>query len=97
MPARLDVYQMFAARTKQIRTARGWSYRDLSGATGMNLSVVYRAENGGTVTLANAGRIADGLGVPLGAMLIPASCGLCCDAPPPGFTCNACGAESEAS
>ena len=89
---------VFAAHLKRLRAEQGLTYRALAAKCGLAYSLVHRAERSGNTSVHHAGRIAEGLGVPLAAMLeplTPPSCSRCLDRPPAGFTCNGCGAKGE--
>ena len=89
---------VFGARVRRERQRRGWPLRELSAKSGVTINSLSLVERDlGGIGLNSAARIADALGLPLGDLLKPPSCATCYDAPPPGFTCNACGAEREAS
>lgn len=85
---------VFSRYMRHHRAAAGLSLRDLAEKTGVVSSTLQRTEAGRMVTLPNAVRIAGALGVPLASMLVPPACDSCLGAPPPGFTCNACGTAS---
>lgn len=88
----------FAAHLKRLRAEQGLTFRQLAEKTGLAFSLIHRAEHGKGTSLYHAGRIADGLGVPLAAMLeplTPPSCSRCLDHPPAGFTCNTCGKKGQ--
>ena len=89
--------EAFASHMRRLRTARDWSYRELSLRSGAAHSLLWRAEHGQGVTLRHAVAIAEALEVPLPLMLNPAACPLCADAPPPGFICGRCGREGKSS
>ncbi len=82
----------FALRVKTLRTRQGLTMRQLAArCDGIVPNTICRAEAGKNTWLANAAAIADGLGVPLSALLEPVKCTTCADSPPPGFTCQECG------
>ena len=85
----------FAARAGKMRAARGWTLRQAAEQCGLNASTVLRAEQGRDVVPSNALLLANGYGLPLGDMLRAPACQQCADAPPPGFTCQACGGEGK--
>lgn len=93
MPARTPA-ERFGARVASQRAKRDLSMRGLCTAAGIpSASTIDRIEDGASVSLNTAARVARALGLSLDGLLDP--CGQCRDAPPPGFTCNTCGAEQE--
>ncbi len=92
-----DTDATFGLHLKRLRAERGLTYRKLAEDCGMAYSILHRAEHGKGTSLAHAARIAEALGSSLAGMLQPVSCFRCCDTPPPGFSCNACGAQGEES
>lgn len=92
-PAGLTPAERFGRRVAMARAARDWSMRGLCMKAGIpSASTIDRIEDGSSVSLDTAARVARALGLSLDGLLDP--CRQCQDAPPPGFTCNACGAES---
>jgi transcriptional regulator with XRE-family HTH domain len=84
----------FARRLKAEREARGWSQRELTRRAGLSTqNTAARAELGHEVYLSAAVAFATALAVPLSVLAGPFRCGQCADFPPPGFTCQACGAN----
>ena len=84
----------FSKRVTDARERRNWSMRELAAKAGVSVSTISRAEAGHEVWLSAALRMADALGVPLEKLTRSPECAQCYDSPPPGFTCNACGAEA---
>jgi transcriptional regulator with XRE-family HTH domain len=76
--------------------ARDWSARELARRADCSVSTFTRIKQGHGIALAIAARIADVLGKPLSELLTQVKCEACRDMPPPGFTCNACGAQARA-
>jgi transcriptional regulator with XRE-family HTH domain len=91
-----EVTAVFARQVRAARTARNWSLRALSAASGVDHSTLSRIEKGAGITLGLAARIAGALGMPLPVLLTEAACGHCLDAPPRGYTCQECGAPGPA-
>jgi len=78
----------FGRRARELRQERGWSLDRMAARPGLNISAVRRAERGGNIRLAMAGRIDEALGVPLADMLGAGACGHCrkCGAKGPEVT-----------
>ena len=91
----LSPHARFGKMVAAERARRGWSMRELLAWAGLPAApaTVVRIEDGGGTRLDIAARVARALGLSLDGLLDP--CGQCRDAPPPGFTCNTCGAEHE--
>jgi transcriptional regulator with XRE-family HTH domain len=83
----------FAANVARLRASRGWTLREMGEMTGMSASTALRAEQGKDLYLSSALALADVFGVPLGDLVGEPDCAHCRDAPPRGFTCDACGAK----
>ena len=86
-----QAFPAFSLRIVQQREAAGRSLRELARKAGIAPTTVMRAEQGNSISLPNALKIADALGVPIGDLLVPVRCAACMDRPPQGFTCNGCG------
>ena len=96
-----EISQRFIARVRHLRKQRGLSAEQLSVQAGLSKSTWSNLEvpGGGQeryVTLDKAVPVATVLGVPIGQLIegLSDSCPQCNDAPPQGFTCQACGASS---
>jgi len=62
-------------RVKEIRTAAGMSQRDLGAAAGVSQGYIHLVEGGvQNITITVLHRLADGLGVPLGALFPESIC-----------------------
>lgn len=92
-----QVERTIAARVKQLRAARGLSTRalaDLLQQKGRSIhdSAVSKIELGSRrITVDDLAAMLEIFNVSFEEMVKPASCSLCFDTPPPGFTCNSCG------
>jgi transcriptional regulator with XRE-family HTH domain len=95
MASDAEINATFGQRAAALWGQRGLSGREVMRRAGLSSSFITRLGHGDGIGLAPAARIAQVLGVPLGQLLGPPACGQCLDAPPPGFTCNACGAKGE--
>jgi transcriptional regulator with XRE-family HTH domain len=85
-----------SANVRALRRARRWTQAELADRIGLGWSkdTAGQAENGRRVWTANEIAVAaEVFGVTPGS-LFEANCDQCHGAPPPGFTCNACGAAS---
>jgi transcriptional regulator with XRE-family HTH domain len=61
---------MVGKRLRELRESKGWGLRELARRAGVNPSTVSTAENGQhSLSLANAKKIADALGVRVGDLL----------------------------
>ena len=92
--APVEAARVFGRNIRAVRQSRGWNLRETAPLLGMRFQNLARIEAGEGTTLATAGRIAAGLGVPLTRLL--AACGECLDAPRPGLTCQECGTPGPA-
>lgn len=95
--ADIPAHVIFGIRMKRMHEARGWSLRELGRRSGVSNPMLSKIEHGGSCTLDIAAKIAGALRTTIDAMLSPWTCGQCIDSPPPGFTCQACGAHGKAS
>jgi transcriptional regulator with XRE-family HTH domain len=88
-----DINDIFGARILRERTRRTWTLRDLAAQVpGLSYATVNRAETArGSISLANAARIAAALSIPLAELVCPVSCLRCDGRPWEGFTCGDCG------
>lgn len=110
MPPRLaedlPVSRIIGAHIHALRTARGWSQRQLARLTAeagkpVGFSTVCRMERNRTPDHPAVAVIADDLvslaavfGVRPEQLLTAPDCFVCMDSPPPGFACRTCGATA---
>ena len=110
MPPRLapnlPVSRTVGAHIHQLRTARGWSLREIARQAevlgkAIGYSTIGRIERGRHPDQPAVGVIVDDLvalaavfGVRPEQLLIPPGCFVCMDKPPAGFACRTCGAEA---
>lgn len=92
-----DVLACFSANVRRHMRARGWSRAELAERCGGHAADVGKAASGSACGLALAGRIAVAFGVPFASLFQQVNCGTCQDAPPAGFRCLECGAETRAA
>lgn len=93
-----------AANVRVLRQRRRWSAQQLSDETArhghrISRSVIANRETGRAshVTVDDLVAYAQAFGVEPAELLAevpPVACARCCDKPPTGYTCNACGARS---
>lgn len=100
----LTVSRQVAARLAAARKQAGLTLRGLAQAlTGTGVPIGWKtihaleagadpARHARAVTVDELVALAAVLGTTPGALLHGPGCAACCDTPPPGFTCNACGA-----
>jgi transcriptional regulator with XRE-family HTH domain len=91
-----EVDAAFTENVRLLRAAQRLTMRDLAARCGFAHSVIQRVEGGQPATLGFAAAIADGLGVPLSAMLGSGPCLTCFGRPPSGFACLSCGKKATA-
>lgn len=103
-PEELSVSRHVAAQITAARTRLGMSQHNLADAlTGTNVhlarSVIAAIEGSAhphtparAITVDELCALAQAMDVTATALLYGPNCGTCHDAPPPGLTCNACGA-----
>lgn len=97
-----DASQAFVQRVRKLRQDRGWSAARLTGAIReagypIGEQTIRKQETMlPIISIDQAVVVARVFGVPLETLTSQLSCSTCLDAPPRGFTCNACGAEASA-
>ncbi len=80
----------FGQRVAELRKALGLPLRAVREKSGLAISQISRVEHGKGTSLTAAVALAEALGQPLEALLIPAACRRCHDWPPSGMTCQEC-------
>ncbi|GAA1455429.1 helix-turn-helix transcriptional regulator [Nocardiopsis tropica] len=91
------VGRMAAARIRALRERNGLTREQLAAKLNGALSVeAIRARElrHTSITVDDLVVIAEALGAPVAELLNPESCTTCSGAPPPGFTCQTCGATT---
>lgn len=92
------ISRAFVRKVIQIRKNREWTALELSEritAAGFPATLdMLRVQEarGASVSLDQAFRTAEALGIPLGELITVPKCHKCMDAPPDGFLCASCGA-----
>jgi transcriptional regulator with XRE-family HTH domain len=110
MPPRLaqdlPVSRIVGAHIHALRTARGWSLREVARQTQVagkpiGYTTIGRIENGRDPGQPAVAAIVDDLvalatvfGLRPEQLLTAPACFICMDKPPPGFACRTCGAEA---
>jgi transcriptional regulator with XRE-family HTH domain len=89
------VTELFGARLRRARAAKGWSLREFAAKSGLSSNTILRAEHGHGLGLAGAAVLAETIGISLAALTEPSTCRTCDGFPLPGFTCNDCGNRNE--
>lgn len=87
-----DLEKVLAANVARRRAALGLTARDVEKRGGVHHQSVLNVENGKGSTIRTLGQLAAGLGCTAVDLLTGPKCMACFDTPPPGFTCNECGA-----
>jgi len=92
--------EIAAGNVRRFRRARGWSQAELAGHWGVTRRVVVNAEERGVrrkprvLGINDVVALAAAFGVSVTDLISPPPpCATCEDAPPEGFTCQACGAD----
>lgn len=91
--------EVLAANMRRLRKTRGWTQKELGSRWGVSLQVVNSLETGHRgreFSVNEAVAVAGIFGLPVADLLMPVlPCTTCQGAPPAGFTCRTCGAESD--